>query len=84
MVVIMTMAETCSVRLRTESKSGIAIVDANSSDDRVAGTRRVFEAWILVGAIYFVLCFACTTFFRRLENRWEEGRRGGRHGGRRA
>lgn len=33
-------------------------------------TRRVFEVWVAVGAVYFVLCFGCAMVFRRLERRW--------------
>ena len=33
-------------------------------------TRRFFEAWLFTGLLYFVICFACSLGFRRLERRW--------------
>jgi len=32
-------------------------------------TERVFETWIVVGAMYFVVCYACSLAFARLERR---------------
>ena len=34
-----------------------------------ATTTKVFETWILVGGMYFVLCYAFATLFVRLERR---------------
>jgi polar amino acid transport system permease protein len=33
-------------------------------------TRRFFEVWLFTGAVYFVICFACSLAFRALERRW--------------
>jgi polar amino acid transport system permease protein len=33
-------------------------------------TGRLFEVWILVAVMYFVLCFICSLLFQRLETRW--------------
>lgn len=38
-----------------------------SAQNVVTSTRRVFEVWILVAAMYFVVCFALSLLFRRLE-----------------
>ena len=40
-----------------------------------ASTTRVFEIWITVGAMYFVLCYACSLAFARMEKRMAAGRR---------
>jgi polar amino acid transport system permease protein len=37
-------------------------------------TGRLFEVWILVAAMYFVLCFVCSVLFQRLETRWGASR----------
>jgi polar amino acid transport system permease protein len=36
-------------------------------------TGRLFEVWILVAGMYFVLCFVCSVAFQRLETRWGIG-----------
>ena len=33
-------------------------------------TQRFFEAWLFTALMYFVICFACSLGFRRLERRW--------------
>lgn len=41
----------------------------------VAGsTTRIFEVWITVAVMYFVICFACSLGFGRLETRMAAGR----------
>lgn len=40
-----------------------------------ASTTKVFETWILVAAMYFVLCYGFATFFKYLENRAAKARR---------
>ena len=40
-----------------------------------ATTTKVFETWILVGAMYFVLCYSFALFFSRLERRAAKSRR---------
>lgn len=37
-------------------------------------TGRLFEVWILVAAMYFMLCFVCSVLFQRLETRWGASR----------
>jgi polar amino acid transport system permease protein len=32
-------------------------------------TERVFETWIVVGAMYFIVCYICSLAFARLERR---------------
>lgn len=32
-------------------------------------TQRVFEVWVFVAGLYFVLCYSCALLFRRLEKR---------------
>lgn len=40
----------------------------------VVTTRRVFEIWLTVAALYFALCFLFSLLFRRLEKRLAAGR----------
>jgi polar amino acid transport system permease protein len=40
-----------------------------------ATTTRVFETWILVGAMYFVLCYSFALLFAHLERRAKRGQR---------
>ena len=40
--------------------------------EAVTATRTVFEAWIIVAVIYFVLCFSMTKFFARWENKLDK------------
>ena len=40
-----------------------------------ASTSRVFEVWIVVAAMYFLLCWALSYGFERLERRMNRGRR---------
>jgi polar amino acid transport system permease protein len=40
-----------------------------------ASTTKVFETWILVGAMYFVLCYSFAFLFARLEKRAAQSRR---------
>jgi polar amino acid transport system permease protein len=35
---------------------------------------RVFEVWLTVAALYFLLCFGLARLFRRLERRWGQSR----------
>ncbi len=37
-------------------------------------TQRVFEVWVFVAGVYFVLCYSCALIFRRLEMRLESSR----------
>jgi polar amino acid transport system permease protein len=37
-------------------------------------TGRLFEVWIVVAGMYFVLCFVCSVIFHRLEARWGTAR----------
>ena len=39
-----------------------------SGHEVVTSTRTVFEAWIVVAVIYFILCYSMTKVFARLEN----------------
>jgi polar amino acid transport system permease protein len=38
-------------------------------------TSRIFEVWILVAAMYFVICYSCVLFFHWLERRAARARR---------
>ncbi|WP_299616902.1 amino acid ABC transporter permease [Pelagibius sp.] len=40
-----------------------------------ASTTRVFETWIVVGVMYFVVCYFFAVVFARLEKRGQRGRR---------
>ena len=40
-----------------------------------ASTTRVFETWIIVGVMYFVVCYSFAVVFARLEKRGQRGRR---------
>ena len=42
---------------------------AFSAQEVAVSTDRVFEVWILVAAIYFVICYALSAFSRRIEKR---------------
>jgi len=37
-------------------------------------TQRVFEVWVFVAGVYFVLCYSCALIFRRLEMRLDSSR----------
>jgi polar amino acid transport system permease protein len=37
-------------------------------------TQRVFEVWVFVAGVYFVLCYSCALIFRRLEKRLDSFR----------
>ncbi len=39
-----------------------------------ATTTKVFETWITVGVLYFIICFSLAVFFARLEKRLAAGR----------
>ncbi len=43
--------------------------------DVAATTTKVFETWILVGAMYFVLCYSFAVFFAHLEKRAKQEQR---------
>ena len=45
------------------------------ANEVAATTTRVFETWILVGALYFVLCYAFATLFLQLERHAKKARR---------
>lgn len=40
-----------------------------------ASTTRVFETWIMVGFLYFVMCYPLALLFGRLEKKMQKGRR---------
>ena len=40
-----------------------------------ASTTRVFETWIVVGMLYFAMCYPLALLFARLEKRMQKGRR---------
>ena len=40
----------------------------------VATTTRVFETWIIVGAMYFIVCYSLARLFARMERRMGRGR----------
>jgi polar amino acid transport system permease protein len=49
----------------------ISVQDLTFMTSEVSSTtRRFFEVWLFTGALYFVLCFTCSTLFRLLERRW--------------
>ncbi len=37
-------------------------------------TQRVFEVWVFVAGVYFVLCYSCALIFRRLEMKLDSSR----------
>ena len=39
-----------------------------------ATTTRVFEIWIIVGAMYFIVCYGLARLFARMERRMGRGR----------
>ena len=45
-----------------------------SGHEVVTSTRTVFEAWIIVAVVYFVLCYAMTKVFARWETQLEKSR----------
>jgi polar amino acid transport system permease protein len=40
-----------------------------------ASTTRVFETWIVVGLLYFAMCFPLALLFGRVEKKMQKGRR---------
>lgn len=40
-----------------------------------ATTTKVFETWIIVGTMYFILCYSFAAFFSHLERRFQQARR---------
>jgi polar amino acid transport system permease protein len=56
----------------------ISIQELTFAASQVAiATTNIFEAWITAAAMYFVLCFACSLAFSRLEARMRWGSVGG-------
>ena len=45
------------------------------ANEVAATTTKVFETWILVGAMYFVLCYSFAVLFANLEKRATRSRR---------
>ncbi len=45
-----------------------------SGTELAVSSGRVFEIWLTVAALYFVLCFGLARWFRRLERRWDQHR----------
>ena len=45
------------------------------ANEVAATTTKVFETWILVGAMYFVLCYSFAVLFAHLEKRAKRSRR---------
>ena len=46
----------------------------SSKAKSAATTTRVFETWIVVGGLYFVLCYSFAVVFLRIERRMRKGR----------
>lgn len=45
-----------------------------SASEVAVSTRRVFEVWLLVGGLYFMICYGCTFVFGRLEHGFAQAR----------